>query len=383
MAISVKNALNLTVFKDAKILAGLNGLERNIKRVSVSECPEKIVAYSDIGDNGENIDEGDFFLTTFFTIKDDPEDMFETIKLYNENGSSGICILDEYIKEVPKKIIDYANTSGYPIIYISGLIPYADIIKEIMEAVIKNKEEDILEMKIDNILYIAKTSEDRKKILTSINNYLGKYFLTIYYKGKLKDNTFKNELRKEKGWSKIKYQDGFLFLLSFGKELKKDVSTYVNRFIKELIESSSTCYLGVSDVFSELGKINKCIKESLTAYKCTQITKEQILYYPQLGVYKLLMNIDERELEEFYQTTIVPLKEYDERSNMELLKTAIIYVDNDGDLKQTAKEMYQHQNTIRYRITKIKELLNMQDMNIKFHEQLSLAIKVYKILRLI
>jgi DNA-binding PucR family transcriptional regulator len=42
--------------------------------------------------------------------------------------------------------------------------------------------------------------------------------------------------------------------------------------------------------------------------------------------------------------------------------------------------MFQHGNTIRYRINKIKEILEMENLEGSFNEQLSIAIKIYKVL---
>ncbi|HPL54050.1 MAG TPA: helix-turn-helix domain-containing protein [Bacillota bacterium] len=42
--------------------------------------------------------------------------------------------------------------------------------------------------------------------------------------------------------------------------------------------------------------------------------------------------------------------------------------------------MHQHENTIRYRIFKIKELLNMVNKEIDFYAQLYLMAKIYKII---
>ncbi len=46
--------------------------------------------------------------------------------------------------------------------------------------------------------------------------------------------------------------------------------------------------------------------------------------------------------------------EYDREHGTDLLKTAEAYVMYKGDFKETAKFLFQHGNTIRYRIEKNK-----------------------------
>jgi sugar diacid utilization regulator len=75
-----------------------------------------------------------------------------------------------------------------------------------------------------------------------------------------------------------------------------------------------------------------------------------------------------------------PIIKYDAKYHLDLLKTLNAYIRNDGDLKKTAAEFFQHINTTRYRLEKIKELLNMEGLNYKFFEEVSTAIKIDKIL---
>ena len=60
-----------------------------------------------------------------------------------------------------------------------------------------------------------------------------------------------------------------------------------------------------------------------------------------------------------------------------LFETLLCYVKNNANLKQTAQELSQHENTIRYRLEKIGTVC---DLNYRFSEdaeQLSLAVKIY------
>jgi DNA-binding PucR family transcriptional regulator len=43
------------------------------------------------------------------------------------------------------------------------------------------------------------------------------------------------------------------------------------------------------------------------------------------------------------------------------METLLEYVENSGDMKLTAQKMFQHSNTIRYRINKIRKLLGLED----------------------
>lgn len=64
------------------------------------------------------------------------------------------------------------------------------------------------------------------------------------------------------------------------------------------------------------------------------------------------------------------------------METAEVYVDNGGDLMATASAMNCHQNTIRYRVSKIKELTGKTSVSeYEFYKTLSLAISIARIRR--
>lgn len=47
-----------------------------------------------------------------------------------------------------------------------------------------------------------------------------------------------------------------------------------------------------------------------------------------------------------------------------------------GNFQETAEIMRQHENTIRYRVNKVKAALNMENDNVKFNETVAVAVKL-------
>jgi DNA-binding PucR family transcriptional regulator len=87
--------------------------------------------------------------------------------------------------------------------------------------------------------------------------------------------------------------------------------------------------------------------------------------------------IESEWLREYYNSLITPIMEHDKKHESELLKTACTYVSNDGDINKTSKELFQHGNTTRYRVKKIKELLSIEKDISGFYEQLSFMVRIY------
>jgi DNA-binding PucR family transcriptional regulator len=91
---------------------------------------------------------------------------------------------------------------------------------------------------------------------------------------------------------------------------------------------------------------------------------------------------DSRIITNFHEETIVPLVEYDKYYNSDIVETVEKYIKNDGNYKKTALDLNQHENTVRYRILKAKKLLGLENSHFEFIEQVSIGLKIDKILKI-
>ena len=55
------------------------------------------------------------------------------------------------------------------------------------------------------------------------------------------------------------------------------------------------------------------------------------------------------------------IREYDSQNRTSLEQTARVYVQEKMEIAATAKALFQHPNTVRYRLTKIQKLMDMED----------------------
>jgi DNA-binding PucR family transcriptional regulator len=171
--------------------------------------------------------------------------------------------------------------------------------------------------------------------------------------------------------------------MSFGNESKKGSDLRIDAIIKAVEGIGGKYRLGISTLHEALSEINMCIKEALLACDAARAMQDKnIVFYRDLGIYRLLMLLkNEPELKNYMSEIINPVKEYDRKYRTRLLETMISYVENDGDIARTAKALFLHVNTIRYRIEKIKEILHMEHMVGGFYEQISIAVKIHKLCR--
>jgi sugar diacid utilization regulator len=108
-----------------------------------------------------------------------------------------------------------------------------------------------------------------------------------------------------------------------------------------------------------------------------------LLAFEDTGAYRLLlpaMSEDPAELERFYAETIEPLVDYDEQYETELVTTVEAYLDNDGNVAATAKQLFTHRHTIRYRLERVRELCGHDVSSTEGREKLGLGLKAMRVL---
>ncbi len=107
------------------------------------------------------------------------------------------------------------------------------------------------------------------------------------------------------------------------------------------------------------------------------------LAFEDTGAYRLLlpaMSEDPGELQRFYAETIQPLSDYDDQYETELVTTVEAYLDNDGNVAATAKQLFTHRHTVRYRLERVKELCGHDVSATEGREKLGLGLKAMRVL---
>ncbi|MGB6579681.1 MAG: helix-turn-helix domain-containing protein [Streptosporangiaceae bacterium] len=90
----------------------------------------------------------------------------------------------------------------------------------------------------------------------------------------------------------------------------------------------------------------------------------QTISYSELGIYRLLLQIgDMHQLWQFAEDVLGPLIDHDARHKVDLFSTLSIYLNQHESLKQTARVLRVHVNTVSYRIQRIEGLTSLDLAN--------------------
>ena len=108
----------------------------------------------------------------------------------------------------------------------------------------------------------------------------------------------------------------------------------------------------------------------------------QVIGYDELGIYRLLLQIgDMQQLWQFADDVLGPLLEYDATHKLDLIRTLSVYLNQHASLKQAARVLRVHANTISYRVHKIEQLTPLDLTNADDRLVAHVAVKIVESLR--
>ncbi|MFT5874131.1 MAG: hypothetical protein ACI8WT_003091 [Clostridium sp.] len=387
MSITVHDAMKLDAFKKFRLIAGLRGLENKINVVGIldHEFDKK---------KEEHLYKGQFLkdqfvITSLLFAKDNTELIFKALRYLVGDEVSGLAIKDIYFDDLPQEIINFANENAFPIFIFDNSIFFEDIITEIMDRIRFAQNYELMETKIGIIVKKNISRDMIKEISLGINNLFKDAFFVVYCKERkyIGDDRLISVLDRLKfnrniknDTSSLKYKNGILIICTYEMIMENNLKNNVNNFIDYSGLNRDSYYIGISNQHNNLEEMGEGVNESIFASTVSETTNESLYFYKDIGIYKILLPYaSETWMKNYYNEIIRPLKEYDEKYKTEIFNTAVKYVENDGVKKTTATALFVHENTIRYRIKRIKELLDMERLEGSFYEQLSIGIKLYKL----
>ena len=173
---------------------------------------------------------------------------------------------------------------------------------------------------------------------------------------------------------------------SYPAEDEKQLDRAATALERELAEGLSgfSVAIGRSRRAADPVDLHRAGSEARLAVNVGEAEGHAKLAFEDTGAYRLLlpaMSDDPGELERFYAETIEPLAAYDEQYETELVNTIEAYLEADGNVAATAKGLFTHRHTVRYRLkSTFKELCGHDVSSTDGRERLSLGLKAMRVL---
>ncbi|OAT84826.1 PucR family transcriptional regulator [Desulfotomaculum copahuensis] len=116
---------------------------------------------------------------------------------------------------------------------------------------------------------------------------------------------------------------------------------------------------GIGNVYPSPSDLFRSYQEAKLAVELGPVRNpaRDVFTFAQLGVIRLIHDLQADRLEEFQREMLEPLFKYDQANGTELVSTLHSFFNSGGRLKEAAGQMFLHPNTLRYRLKKVEELL--------------------------
>ena len=126
---TISDFLNLPNFSDLNLLAGENGLDRELTNVTVVDTPD--------GTNWLN--GGEFVITTAYMLHEE-KDLLEFLQVLHEKKAAGVGIKENrYITTIPEAALKMADELNLPLISVPEAYPFVDIINPVLTQIISQQ----------------------------------------------------------------------------------------------------------------------------------------------------------------------------------------------------------------------------------------------------
>ena len=232
------------------------------------------------------------------------------------------------------------------------------------------KVQDLEEIQ-ERLQYLDCEFKNRLYILTAVfsdadYSNMPKFFIKDYLSRMIPDNTA------------LVYKDHIVVIISHNsdKPFSREVEEKLVEFLAE-----NHMMAGLSNAFSCLTEMDKFYNQSLKAIELGRhMNRESSLYYYENYLFEHMLSTcsEQQELYQFCHPSIFVLREYDRKNNTNYLTFLYQYLENINNPRGVISALNIHRNTLKYRIDKIKGIMNI---DLRDSKQLLLLYLSLQILR--
>lgn len=376
--ISCREIMNLPSLNKLSLVAGKSGLDRMVRWVHFIDLPD-VTPW---------VQGGELLIITGIGLNGDMDKLKDTVREIIKKRLAGLIInIGPYIKEVPAEVISLAEQAGFAIFELPWEVKIIEVTREICSHIVmKQTEERSIKGFLEQLLLFPLADPE---VLIQRAAYYG-FDLTKPHQvaiispiclaeflraQKVKDEKdlvafkarFEHIVRDVLGIHDRKVlhmllADDVILLMPYENERTEAgkntdiLRKILGKFAAKIPGLVVTAALGGK--FESLQHARKSYLQAIKVLRFAELQKASspIYAYDQLGIYKLLFEIEPDKLTMYYQEVIEPLHQYDRKHHMDLVNSLFIYFEENCNAAKTAKRLFVHRNTLDYRLKKIEEI---------------------------
>ncbi|MCQ2443297.1 MAG: PucR family transcriptional regulator ligand-binding domain-containing protein [Oscillospiraceae bacterium] len=310
-------------------------------------------------------------VTSGYLVKDEA-DLIRFLDVMMEHRCAGVVLnVGKYISEVPQSVIQHCKEREFPLITMPWHMSQTEFVRDCCSRIYKSSRED--DHLAEAVIHTLRAPYESGIYQAHLSEYFqekqGFQMLAVHIQvtEDIRANVLdqRSILRLHTAlrsfsfpYLVFRYQKRFIVLLNSMDRKAADMAAQrVLECIRERLVDTFVC-VGVGEPVTDYIHLSDSFHEAVAAGRRAFFQKIEMVRFRDMGFYKLLYAAPDREfLTTYYQETMGPLLEHDQKYGSVYTETLFHYLKAEGSLQQVADEMFTHRNTVNYRMGKIREIL--------------------------
>lgn len=381
MSVSVRTLYkNSNALYHMQLVAGERGLNNSVKWVHIWEEL-----------NSSSFLEGNELVFLTGVNCDSEEWLLQYVKNCHAAHASAIVVnLGKYIRRIPKSVIAFCDENAFPLFTIPWETRMVDMTKDYCQRIMQSEvKEEHLSSAVKNVLFGTGSGEDLALVVRSGYPENGTYrFLAVKRTSEKEATETEEEYQRLVIEKSLRHALAQFVLFTYEEyrivmllnALPQDVQAAVGLLREtEPFQKRRLC-MGIGLEEQGLTEQKDNLRTAIDAVRMAERLGHDVIYYQDLGIYRLLMSSDHRTLEDYYDQTIGKLKAYDAENDTKLVGILYTYLQCNGSTNTTAEKMYLHRNTVNYHLKRIQKITGLDPLNLEDKLKLYLGFYVRNLL---
>lgn len=379
--IHIKELFRLQNIHRLRLIAGQDGLERTVTEAVLFEYDPSRVQLPDFY-------RGDLVVTTLAYARGDAKLVAHSLQALMNQGIAGLMVKTAYFSELPQAVITLANRLGTPVFLFDDTY-IEEVILQVTDLIRGKRHFAGFEQDVDALMRGDLTEEQTRERARRIDP-LGQSSYRIYAVSPkermitLDDKLYALMETDADAAHRCTFIEWRRMMLALCREedglSAQEALTRFGDLLTRAGVNRQSVVIGQSDLREARAQVGASLCEAVYAARAAKLCGKAELAAHELGLYAYLFPMSENPFVcDRCRRVLSAIREYDAQNHTNLEQTALVYVKENMEIAAAAKVLFQHPNTVRYRLSKIQRIIGMEDDPL-FAPMLSLTVSLSRIL---
>lgn len=379
--IHIKELFRLQNIHRLRLIAGQDGLERTVTEAVLFEYDPSRVQLPDFY-------RGDLVVTTLAYARGDAKLVAHSLQALMNQDIAGLMVKTAYFSELPQAVITLADRLGTPVFLFDDTY-IEEVILQVTDLIRGKRHFAGFEQDVDALMRGDLTEEQTRERARRIDP-LGQSSYRIYAVSPkermitLDDKLYALMETDADAAHRCTFIEWRRMMLALCREedglSAQEALTRFGDLLTRAGVDRQSVVIGQSDLREARAQMGASLCEAVYAARAAKLCGKAELAAHELGLYAYLFPMSENPFVcDRCRRVLSAIREYDAQNHTNLEQTALVYVKENMEIAAAAKVLFQHPNTVRYRLSKIQRIIGMEDDPL-FAPMLSLTVSLSRIL---